>query len=216
MSEAPHETTRRRPVQGRSRSTVGFILEAAAQVFRDGGYGASTAEIARKAGVSVGSIYQYFPSKEALLVRAVRWRAGRTVARIARQLDQARLEGRSSSEAIREAVAETVLEHHRHRKLQLEGERRIPGIRARIHSELRPVYEPVVQATARLLEADPALSIADPQLTALFVVDTLHERCHWYVEHGPEHGIEPEAFAAEVSGLIGRYVAGVGEPPATQ
>jgi AcrR family transcriptional regulator len=59
---------RKLPQQGRSRETVDALLEATAQLLvRDGYDKASTNKIALKAGVSIGSLYQYFPSKEALV-----------------------------------------------------------------------------------------------------------------------------------------------------
>jgi AcrR family transcriptional regulator len=59
---------RRVPRQARSRATVSFVLDAAAQVFVERGYAATTNEIAARAGVSIGSLYQYFADKDALLV----------------------------------------------------------------------------------------------------------------------------------------------------
>jgi AcrR family transcriptional regulator len=54
--------------QERSRLTVNTILEATARVLMKEGYDrASTNKIAAVAGVSIGSLYQYFPSKEALV-----------------------------------------------------------------------------------------------------------------------------------------------------
>ncbi len=58
---------RKKPLQKRSQETVDFLLEAATRVFIEEGYeAASTNKIARRAGVSVGSLYQYFPNKEAI------------------------------------------------------------------------------------------------------------------------------------------------------
>ncbi|KUI26389.1 TetR family transcriptional regulator [Mycobacterium sp. IS-1496] len=63
MSDAP----RRRPRQPRSRETVNVVLEAAAQMFDREGLKTTTNRIAGRAGVSIGSLYQYFPNKQALL-----------------------------------------------------------------------------------------------------------------------------------------------------
>ena len=64
---------RKSPRQERSRLTVERILDAAARIFQDQGYaGATTNEIADEAEVSVGSLYQYFPNKDAILVALTR------------------------------------------------------------------------------------------------------------------------------------------------
>ena len=69
MPPRPQLKPRKRPSQARSKATVEAILVAAAQVFRRQGYaGATTDRIAERAGVSVGSLYQYFPNKDAILV----------------------------------------------------------------------------------------------------------------------------------------------------
>jgi AcrR family transcriptional regulator len=60
---------RRTPSQARSRALVERIVEAAARVFDERGYAAATTNhVAEGAGVSIGSLYQYFASKDELLV----------------------------------------------------------------------------------------------------------------------------------------------------
>jgi AcrR family transcriptional regulator len=61
-------TRRRRPVQARSQRTVEKILDAAAHIFGECGYAGTTNHVAERAGISIGSLYQYFPNKDALLV----------------------------------------------------------------------------------------------------------------------------------------------------
>jgi AcrR family transcriptional regulator len=66
--EKLNTSPRKAPRQDRSRETVDVILEATARVLKEVGYDrASTNRIAEVAGVSVGSLYRYFPSKEALV-----------------------------------------------------------------------------------------------------------------------------------------------------
>jgi AcrR family transcriptional regulator len=63
-------SSRKSPKQERSRGLVEAILHAAAQVLaEDGAERFTTARVAEKAGVSVGSLYQYFPNKAAILFR---------------------------------------------------------------------------------------------------------------------------------------------------
>lgn len=63
---------RKQATQERSRATVDALIEATARILvREGFDKASTNHIAETAGVSVGSLYQYFPSKEALVAAVI-------------------------------------------------------------------------------------------------------------------------------------------------
>ena len=63
-------SARKQPQQARSTELVATILEAAVQVLaREGAQRFTTARVAEKAGVSIGSLYQYFPNKAAILFR---------------------------------------------------------------------------------------------------------------------------------------------------
>ena len=68
--KTPVISERKRPRQARSERLVADILEAASRVLaRDGARRFTTARVAEAAGVSVGSLYQYFPNKESILFR---------------------------------------------------------------------------------------------------------------------------------------------------
>lgn len=61
---------RKQPTQERSSRLVDAILQAAVRVLRrDGAAGFNTIRVAEQAGVSVGSLYQYFPNKQSILAR---------------------------------------------------------------------------------------------------------------------------------------------------
>ena len=62
-------TPRKKPLQSRSRATVQAVLTAAAHILEERGLsGFNTNAVAERAGVSIGSLYQYFPSKDAILL----------------------------------------------------------------------------------------------------------------------------------------------------
>src|ERR1051326_7166272 len=72
MQRQTRTTPRKRPRQARSRETVDTILEATARVLVAKGYdNLSTNAVATAAGVSIGSLYQYFPNKEALVLALI-------------------------------------------------------------------------------------------------------------------------------------------------
>ena len=77
------DSTRKLPVQERARQTIATILEATAQILmEEGSERLTTNHLARKAGFSIGTIYQYFPNKEAIvlaLIERQREEAGRRI-----------------------------------------------------------------------------------------------------------------------------------------
>lgn len=67
-----YASPRKVPQQERARQTVEVLLKATAELLEQEGYAQlSTNKIARRAGVSIGSLYQYFPSKEALIAALI-------------------------------------------------------------------------------------------------------------------------------------------------
>jgi AcrR family transcriptional regulator len=72
MARKPATKPRKHASQERSRATVDALIEATARILVKEGFDkASTNRIAEVAGVSVGSLYQYYPGKEALVVAVI-------------------------------------------------------------------------------------------------------------------------------------------------
>lgn len=71
------------PAQERSRATYRSMLDAAARLLEKDGYAAlTTNHVAEAAGVAIGSLYEYFPSKEVIVAELVR----RTMAEVAQEI----------------------------------------------------------------------------------------------------------------------------------
>ena len=68
-SKLANKSHRRRPKQRRAHQTVDAMLDAVVRILkREGSRGVTTNRIAEVAGVSIGSVYQYFPDKQAIFV----------------------------------------------------------------------------------------------------------------------------------------------------
>lgn len=101
---------RKAPEQDRSRATVEAIVEAAAHILVRHGYDAfTTNRVAERAGVSIGSLYQYFPNKDALLSELMR----RHVAEIERGVEEmaARAQTAPLADVIRSGIHHNVRSH---------------------------------------------------------------------------------------------------------
>ena len=84
MAAQPAKTPRKRPRQQRSQQTVAAILEATGRILVDEGYAKlNTNRVAEVAGVSIGSLYQYFPNKQALVLALAKSHLGREIERLA-------------------------------------------------------------------------------------------------------------------------------------
>ena len=65
-------TVKKEPRQARSKASVQAMVQACARILESRGYaGLSTNAIAEVAGVSIGSVYEYFPGKDAIVARLV-------------------------------------------------------------------------------------------------------------------------------------------------
>ena len=149
---SPSGTMRKAPRQARSRATIDAMLDAAAHILGDRGWtGLTTNAVAETAGVSIGSLYQYFPNKLAL-IEAVRRRHFDEVLAVLRAAADDRMTRRQRVEALVDGM---IAVHSRypaaHRVLLEESPRGEDsrGTHDRFETECRKGYEALVKANAR-------------------------------------------------------------------
>jgi len=203
MAGPPALKPRRRPVQERSLATVEAILQAAAQVFERHGYAAGTTNrIAERAGVSIGTLYQYFPNKDAILVALVHQHLAESTAALQPHLDRLN-RGAGFDDVLPDIVHAMVAIHALapglHRVL-FEETQLPPTLRA----ELDELEDRLVEAAASALAADRDSSPADLRLSARIVISTIEGLTHRLVLRPPP-GVTPEAVASEITEVVRAY-----------
>jgi AcrR family transcriptional regulator len=183
------------------------VLKAAAQVFARRGYaGATTNHIAERAGVSVGSLYEYFPSKDALLVALLDRHIHEGEAVLLRAA--AEIAGRDLGlvATIRHLVRAMVDLHARERDLH-----RVLFEEAPLPRQLRQTLADMEGRVAAWVETwlrrDPEVTVADPALAAALVVKTVETLTHNLVVHGAGERELP-VYVEEIVRLVARYLTG--------
>jgi AcrR family transcriptional regulator len=163
---------RKQPIQDRSAKTVEAIVEAAIRILRRDGWAAlTTTRVAERAGVSVGSLYQYFPNREAIAAAIVRQRT-RDFLETVLAVD---LAGAADlSEAVQRTMAAFLAEKRRTLDLSLAVKEALPEVQGRqaILEEVRR-YVPALQA--KLV----AVTGAEPDATRLAMALAAVEGAVW-------------------------------------
>jgi AcrR family transcriptional regulator len=188
-------------MQERSAATVDAILQAAAYILvRHGWEGFNTNRVAERAGVNIASLYQYFPSKEAIVVELQRRHVAK--AREAFPLALEMLRSQRTLKAALELVVRAAVDEHRV----------APGLHRVFAEELPRSARRAVQATddggeqqwRALLE--PFLrNVPDPELAMFVARVVLHAVVHEAATEHPGLLAHPE-LAREVVILLDAYL----------
>jgi AcrR family transcriptional regulator len=203
------EVPRNQPRQSRSRVTVSVILDAAVRIFeQEGTDAATTSRIAEVAGVSVGTLYQYFGNRDAILSALQDREFERASAMLERVLVSSN--GASGRDVAR-AVIEELLKLYRaapalHRVLAVEGLRVTPTERV-LAFDQRAVgaikaFLAFVGGGVRRDNVDAAAFVVYQSVRAVMLA---------YFLVRPS-GIDDRALTEELADLVERYLVEPGTP----
>ncbi len=184
MARRPPINPRKQASQERSRATVDALIEATARILvREGFDKASTNRIAEEAGVSIGSLYQYYPGKEAL-VAAVVDRHNRELMQIVRTA-LAEVAALPVDKAVRRLVGVAIDAHRADPKLHRVLTEQIPrvGRAERVGAFNRETF--VLLRTYLEAHRDE-LRPLDLELAAFVCSTTIEALTHSAVLHRPE------------------------------
>ena len=206
MVRRPLTKPRKIASQERSRATVDALVEATARILVKEGFDkASTNRIAEVAGVSVGSLYQYYPGKEAL-VAAVIDRHNQEIMRVVRGAL-----GEVASQPVEKAVRRLVtvaIEAHRidpklHRVLaeQIPRTGRLENVEA-FNRETYALFRAYLEGHS------DELRIIDLDLAAFVCVTSIEALAHTAVLHRSERlsGEVVEKLVDEATRLVAGYL----------
>jgi AcrR family transcriptional regulator len=207
MARRPLTNPRKEASQERSRATVHALVEATARILvREGFDKASTNRIAEVAGVSVGSLYQYFPSKEAL-VAAVIERHRQEIMQVVRG-ELAEAANQPMEQGVRTLVAVAIKAHRVDPKLHRVLAEQIPRV-GRLEKAETFNRENYALFRAYLESHRDEIRAADLELAAFICVTAIEAVTHNAVLH--HKMVSDEATGAlidEATRLVLGYLTG--------
>ena len=198
---------RKSPAQQRSQLTVAALLKATAHILVKEGYeSASTNRIAEAAGVSIGSLYQYFPSKEALVAAVVDRHMQEMMQLLRAAVDRVREQ--PVEVATRELVRVMIDAHRVDPRLHRVLVEQVPRV-GRLEN-IRAIDREAYALIRAYLEAHrDELRVADLDVASFVCVATVEALTHAAVVNRPDVLSDKSGvFTDEVTRLVVGYLRG--------
>jgi AcrR family transcriptional regulator len=211
MARKPLTSPRKEASQDRSKATVDALLAATARVLVKDGYDrASTNKVAEAAGVSIGSLYQYFPSKEALVSAVIHRHTSEMMDVVRASLG--RVAALPLADAARELVSVMIDAHRLEPKLHRVLVEQIP--RVGNLEQIESMDDEAITLVRAYLELHrDEIDVADLDLAAFIAVTSVETLTHAAVLRRPAL-LDDDRFRDEVAALVVRYLRG-GTAPVT-
>lgn len=198
---------RKRPRQARSKQMVDAVLQAAAELFGEYGYARTTTnKIARRAGVSVGSLYQYFPNKDSLLAGLVARHHAEVHEVVERALVGLANPAIALDDGIRRMLSELVAVHEADplltRALSAANLRESPAVH---QLEEKADHGSQHRLVCAVLASRPDVREGDHTVMSAVLGQTLAQLARWLVHDAPAE-LDREALAGETVELLVRFL----------
>ena len=206
LSAGP-DSTRKPPKQARAQATIEALLTATAAVLTEHGYDhATTNAIEKRAGVSIGSLYQYFPHKEALVAALCERHLGEMTALLIGEV--AAMRGLPLAEATRALVRSMLRAHSVAPELHRVFIEQVPRIAG---------FERIVQMDRIIIDlirtelerSDEPLRPKDLDLAVFMLVHSVQAITHAAVLERPGALSDP-LLADEITTLVLRFLLAEG------
>ena len=196
------ETPRRAPTQRRSRETVQAILQAAARILvREGRDAVTTNRVAKDAGVSIGSLYQYFSSRDAIIGALAQEHASEMIGLLLAHAGP--IAGQGPREAIPQFVSAMIAAHKGAPDLHLALLTQMlsdgPAAIKAVHDPARGLVR------AWLGQHAAAIRPRDLDAAAFLLTTTVEAAIHAQIIEDPQRLGDP-AWEAELVDLLLRYL----------
>jgi AcrR family transcriptional regulator len=203
MSRKYSTTSRKLPKQERSRITVEAILEATTHILTEEGYDkASTNRIAERAGISIGSLYQYFPNKESLMSALMEQHSNEIAELVESKLSH--LFDQPLETTIPELIRAVIAAHAINPRLHQVLNEEIP--RSERLQQMQHAEERIIRLLRAYLERrshhTPPRNL---EMTVFILGRTVESLCHSAVLEHPDF-ITNSEFEQEVSNLLIFYL----------
>ena len=195
---------RRRPTQERASATVEAVIQAAAELFCDLGYDhASTNRIAERAGVSIGSLYQYFANKEAIL-EALLHEHQRAVHEVVEEaflvLDDPEVPFRQGLEGLFTRLVDF---HAADPELTRVLSAEVPQL---AHGSAgTDEFDHYTFRTVEMLRRRPDVAVKNMELSAMLLVSTVESLTRW-LAHGAPEGVDSAGYIREAVAMLVGYL----------
>ncbi len=208
MQRQVRTTPRKRPSQERSKATVDTILDATARVLIHAGFdGLTTNAVADRAGVSIGSLYQYFPNKEAMVSALIERHMDEMNGAVLKEL--ARVATLPLAQAARAVIELTLSAHAINPKLHKVLTEQVPRIGKL--AKLRELDNISHRMVAGMLVARGSeLELRNPEMAAFVIVSAIESIVHRAVLLYPEMLADPQ-LVDEATRMVTRYL-GIADP----